>query len=269
VVYPRDGLFVPEPDTREAKYTLHNFLTFTSKVRAAFPEEAYRGTADAVVACGPWAHAQVEAPAKVIRFSESPWETWLYPQYVAAGRKLGLPGHEALTPDAQRFVSDTRELTLDYGRGLLTIDTPRTKATIGFLAEAETIDLHGLEVRAQVPFAAVAATSLDGHPIGQSRRVLLTAVGRAENTGQAWWPPDEKQRTRSTMSWMLSSQGRPPVITEPIRGAIRVRMPGTAKVYALDPTGRRMAELSATTEVGTVVLDPAQAKSIWCEIVLQ
>ena len=149
------------------------------------------------------------------------------------------------------------------------IDTARTKSAIGYLAKAGAIDLNGLRVDCRTSFAAVTATSLDGKPIGQSRRLLLTSVARAENTAQGFWPPTPEQAKRSPMSWMLPGEGRLPVIAEPVRGEIRLKVPGPATAYALDETGKRRGRLPTTTKDGVLSLDPAAARSVWCEIVAQ
>jgi hypothetical protein len=221
------------------------------------------------LACGISADAKVEAGTNVVRLAEKPWQTWLYPEFVEAARGFDLPGYDRMEPDSKRFLSDTGELSLDYGAGLLSINTPRTKSAIGYLAEAGPVDLDGLRVECRTEFAAVTATSLDGEPIGRSRHVLLTSVGRAENTAQGFWPPTPKQRSWSVTSWMLPAEGRTPVLAEPVRAELRLKVPGTATAYPLDPSGKRRDPLRTTTDSGVLLLDPAAAKSIWCEIVVE
>ena len=267
VVHTTEDTVTPRPHTGQAKHTCQRFLTFLSKVRTAFVEDAYRGDADAVLACGYSADVKVKGNAKVFRFDELPWETWLYPRFVDAARAAKLPGYEEVMPNGKRFDSDTGELSLDYEKGLLTIDTPRSKSAIGYLAKAGALDLNGLRVDCRTEFAAVTATALDGQPIGRSRRVLLTSVARSENTAQGFVPPAPKQRSWGHMTWMLPGEGRPPVIAEPVHAGLALRMPGEADVYALDATGRRGKRVECTREAGFVVFDPAAARSIWCEIV--
>ena len=266
VVHTPEDTYTPRPHTRYAKYTNYRFLTFTSKVRNAFIEDAYRGEADVALACGLSADAKTEGRAKVVRLAERPYEAWLYPDFVEAARKLRLPGYERMDPATKRFDSDTGELSLNYGEGLLMINTPRTKSAIGYLAKAGPVDLGGLRIDCETEFAAVTATSLDGQPIGRSRRVLLTSVARAENTSQGFWPPTPKQRSWSPMSWMLPGEGRPPVIAEPVRAKVRLKVPGPAEVYALSPTGKRRDRLETTSDSGVLLLNPATAGSIWCEV---
>lgn len=268
VVHTPEDTYTLRPHTRNAKYTNYRFLTFTSKVRNVFIDDAYRGDADVVLACGPSADAKVEGDTNVVRLAERPWEQWLYPKFVEAAQTLRLPGYDRMDAKAKRMGSDTGELSLNYGEGVLAINTPCTKSAIGYLAKADTIDLDGLHIDCQTEFATVTATSLDGVPIGQSRRMLLTSVGRAENTAQGFWPPTPRQRSWGPMSWMLPGEGRLPVIVEPVQAEVHLKVPGLASVYALDATGKRGDRLEATSDSGTLRLNPATARSIWCEIVV-
>jgi hypothetical protein len=71
------------------------------------------------------------------------------------------------------------------------------------------------------------------------------------------------------MSWMLPAEGRLPVIAEPVEADLRLEVPGPAAVYALDPTGQRRGPLETRADSGALVFNPAAAKSIWCEIVVE
>ncbi len=269
VVHTPKDTFTLRPHTRNAKHTAYRFLTFTSQVRNFFIKDAYRGDADAVLACGLSADATVEGGTRVIRLAARPWEEWLFPKFVEAARGLHLPGYERISSNTKRLDSDTGELSLHYGDGLWTINTPRTKSAVGYLAKAGRIDLDGLSIACETEFAAVTATSLDGAPIGRSRRVLLTSVGRAENTAQGFWPPTPKQRSWSHTSWMLPAEGRLPVIAEPVQAQLGLKVSGPARAYALDATGKRRGRVRATSDSGILLLNPAAARSVWCEIVVE
>jgi len=210
--------FTAGPSHREARRSAFRHLTYLSKVRNAFGK-----------------HAAATKTAKLV---------W---------------GARYAPPELRRYVSDTGELALETDRKLFTIDTPRTKAVVGFLgALGREVELEGLSVECSNPFAAVMATSLDGKPIGQSRRLLLTAVARAENTGQAYY------RNHSS----VPERGRLPVLAEPIRGTVALPVPGQATVYPLDETGKRKEPLAATIKQGTLSLQLDAAHSPWCEIVV-
>lgn len=269
VVQTLEDQYLPRPATTEATYTCQRFLTFMSKVRSAFVDDVYRGNADVALCYGPSAQAVVKGKAQAIRSERRPWDDWMYAEFVDAARELQLPGYESAVPREKCFVSDTGQLRLDYGRRLFTINTPCTKSAIGFLREVGSLDLDGMRVECETPFAALTATSLDGKPIGESTRVLLTSVARAENTAQGFWPPTAQQAKWSPVSWMLPGEGRLPVITEPVRATVLLAMPGRAAVYALDPSGRRQAQLKVRNDSSAVQIDPTAANSIWCEVVVE
>lgn len=268
VVHKIEDGYTPRPHTRYARYTNYRYLTFLSKVRNAFVQDRYDGNADVALACGGSADVEVADHVPVIRFRERPWDEWLYERFVEEARALKLPGYESMGTGNKRFESDTGELSLDYGRGLFTVDTARTQAVVGRLAAASRLSLSALDVRSDTDFAAVVVSSLDGKPVGRSRRMLVTAVARAENTAQGFWPPEPEEARRNTSSWMLPGEGRLPVIAEPVKGTIHIPAPGPVTAYALDSSGRRRRTVEVTTAGGAATLDPATARSIWIELVV-
>lgn len=269
VVHTAEDARSCRPATSHAEYTNQRFLTFISKVRTGFSDGAYRGKPDAILASGPSAKAEVAGATPAIRIPTMEWEDWQYPEFVRQARELGLPGYDAMDAEEKRFRSDTGELDLQYGRGTLTIRTPHTQSAIGFLPTNETIDLGALRVENRLPFAVISATSLDGKPLGESGKVLVSTVARAENTGQAFWPPTEEQAKRSHMSWMLPATGKAPVIAEPVDAVLTLPVPGEASVFALDPAGRRRQKIESRMKEGCLVFNPVTAKSIWCLIVAE
>ena len=157
----------------------------------------------------------------------------------------------------KQYISDTGELTLDSERHLFTIDTPRTKAVVGFLGELGRIELGGMTVECKTPFAAILVTALDGKPIGKAEHLLVTAVARAENTGQAYY--------RNHTS--VPERGRLPVLCEPVDATLALAMPGPPAVHALDETGKPTRRLPARRVARrTFVLDLAAARSPWCKV---
>lgn len=85
--------------------------------------------------------------------------------------------------DENQIISDTDQLYRNWTKRIGWIDTPYTKAAYGFLSDAEEISLNGLKLRVKTPFATIAISSLTNEPINKSSSLLLTAVGRANNTG--------------------------------------------------------------------------------------
>ncbi len=62
------------------------------------------------------------------------------------------------------------------GGNVMTINTPRTQAAIGFLGAAGKIELGDVAIDCKNDYAAILITSLDDQPIAQSKKVLITAM---------------------------------------------------------------------------------------------
>ncbi len=86
------------------------------------------------------------------------------------------------------IVSDTGQLawyTSKRRGGLVTIDTDRTSALVGFVRDHGVATSH-LGADISNTFAAITLSSLDGRSLSRSSRLLLTTTGRVANTGQVW-----------------------------------------------------------------------------------
>jgi hypothetical protein len=92
--------------------------------------------------------------------------------------------------------------------------------------------------------------TLDRLPLGESRKLLLVALGRAENQNMGWNP----DRTSVGNRW-----GSGPAVVQGVRGTVALPRGGW-QVDALDPTGAPKQRLAADTQ--TITLDPAH-KTIW------
>jgi hypothetical protein len=79
--------------------------------------------------------------------------------------------------------SDTNELGRNVTKGYGWIDSPRTKALYGRASKAGALELSGLTITCDTDFAVIALSSLTDKPIIESDSLLLTTVGRADNTG--------------------------------------------------------------------------------------
>lgn len=129
--------------------------------------------------------------------------------------------------------ADTGELLWQAGApatGLVTIDTPRSQAVIGF-AGGRSVALGDVTVEAQTPFCAITLGALDARPIAESSRLLVTATARTGNAGMAW-----NERRNSLAPW-----GAAPTWIEAVRATLRWRARPEATrvtVVPLDGAGR-------------------------------
>jgi hypothetical protein len=126
------------------------------------------------------------------------------------------------------IASDTGELCRDRERKLGWIDTPCTKAAYGMLGKAGALELDGLKLTVKTAFATVALSSLDGEPLENSANILLTAVGRADNTN-ARYNEDHTERFYV---------GDAPILIEVIEAEIEMKTSQPhLRLLAIDPDG--------------------------------
>lgn len=179
------------------------------------------------------------------------------------------PGADrVLSPDDEPFParlgevrSDTGELYHSWQRGYMTIDTPRTQAAIGFLGEIGNIELSALRLSCRTDFATIALSSLSDQPITRSGRLLLTAVGRVENSGTRY----------DLFHRRLVNTGRAPILCQPIVATVGIGTQNAAlKVYPVRPDGSRGEALPTTYRDGVLSFDIGpQANSIYYELVAE
>lgn len=149
--------------------------------------------------------------------------------------------------DGDRVTSSTGQLRHERKLGQVQIDTPRTQAVIGFQANA-AVKLANTELQLSNAFAVVSVSALDNQPIAASKRLLVSALGNAVNTGMQLMPSGNR----------LADPGQAPTLVEPIRGKLTLtNLTGPVdklKAYALGPSGERMRELAVTREKNHVTL---------------
>ncbi|HET6385501.1 MAG TPA: hypothetical protein VFJ58_19075 [Armatimonadota bacterium] len=148
----------------------------------------------------------------------------------AMRRWFGVP-NDSSSVHRDRLVSDTGEITRDSATGVLRVKTPRFEAIAGNLRPHDVSNgPDGLRVHSESDEGTVMALSLDGLPLGVSRRYLVQMTTGARNTGQIAHGP-QNGIGRAT----LVAGGDGPVRTsgEPIDDATRVWLDGrlVASVY--------------------------------------
>jgi len=113
------------------------------------------------------------------------------------------------------IVSDTGQLRWYHNEpraGLVTVDTDRSAALIGFVRQAKVSVAH-LAADVENEFSSIALTSLDGKPIADAAQLLLVATARAANQGMKW----NDDRT-TLLDW-----GNEPMVIEPVQGQITLK----------------------------------------------
>jgi hypothetical protein len=182
--------------------------------------------------------AQQVVDSRRLPRTEQPYFTPGFPlalplQHAVRIRSLdGQPTEKYPAVDASEIVSDTKELT--WKTGLVTVETDRTQALIGFLKK-NPAKLRNLSAGINNDFAAIVLSSMDARPLARSEKMLLTAGSRVSNTGLKW----NDAHTR------VANQGESPSLIEPVSGTVMLRGLEGAKTVtasALDGSGHAIGE---------------------------
>jgi hypothetical protein len=147
----------------------------------------------------------------------------------------------------------------DAARAHVVVNTPATRAVWG-LVGGQRFDLGGVGLvvgPVERDYAVLVLTSLDGRPIETAQRVLLAAVGSAENSGMTW----NAARTSVGNQW-----GTGPAQVNGIAAEIALPRRG-ARVFALDGRGQRAGEVvvNASGDGSRFAIGPEQ-RTLWYEI---
>ncbi len=122
--------------------------------------------------------------------------------------------------------------------GLVTVNTPRTQALIGFVSSHTVVDAN-LAAEVGNSFCTLQMSSLDDLPIARSSRMLLVAGGAVENTGERW----------NAVGTAVTDWGVSPTLIEPVRG--------TLILHDLAPA--RAVEMEAMDGAGEPIGSPVAA----------
>jgi hypothetical protein len=203
------------------------------------------------------------------------------PEALAAGRvvvRFTAAPQPPLLPDMRKYrrgsaiVAATGQLAWDTaGKGFFTVNTPGTKAVVGF-AQGKPIVLGGglsqvssgetgtvpfsLKVRMDCPYASIFLTALDRKvTLADAPRALLSAVARNCNSGFSYFAIGDK----------IIDNGKPPIMLEPVKAAISVSGRPVTAVHVLDHDGRRSGKV-LPVENGQFSIDGARDKTLYYEL---
>jgi hypothetical protein len=145
---------------------------------------------------------------------------------------------------AQTVVSSTGELKLDYGRGILTINTPQAQGISGNLRAAGPTALDAIKISCDLDLAHIIAVALDDRPLKTSRRILLQVMSEEQATGFTTEPADGPIRR-------ITNIGRDPWQVKRLSGEVEMRRPDARQlqVTPLDLYGLPRNPLGAADRI--------------------
>ncbi len=158
---------------------------------------------------------------------------------LATGSKASGSTKLPAAPSGNKLTADTKELVWDTSvanRGIVTVNTKRTKAVVGF-ANGRSFNLGGVvfkpgKTRNDWSTAGLVLTKGSSIFDQKGSTGVLVVTGEVANTGQKW--------TDSTKRSVGSNWGKSPTLIEVV--PMTVTLPAKAsgvKVYALDKKGAR------------------------------
>jgi len=148
-------------------------------------------------------------------------------------------------PSEQVFRSETGQITIDGAQDTLILDTQHTAggyASAGSIVEAPT---GGVTVKVLGADATVWVSALDDQPIQSSQRLLLTHLTDLQNTNIRYAEPERQ----TLLNW-----GELPHLVRVGQAEIGLRLdhPARYQVWALAPSGRRLARIPTRVQANTL-----------------
>lgn len=150
-----------------------------------------------------------------------------------------------------KIVSDNGQMWRDLNRQIGVIDTERTKVFYGMIGKGGSaastklrvpVDIHanGMSVDSYTDFGVIALSSLTNEPIETSDNMLLSAIGRARNTG-AQFDGDK-----------MLDIGRAPILAEVINANVKIKtaIGDKLRVWGVNAEGFYAGRVPATYEDG-------------------
>ena len=142
----------------------------------------------------------------------------------------------------KKITSSTGEIVWDYGQGLLTVNSPRSQAAVGFLAKAGPIKLGDVTIESNNEYGAIHVISLDGEPLTTARKILVQAF------------TEEKMYGFSASNGVIQNIGRTPITVRDIDAKVTLANGAGLKAVALDEQGYARGELQPQMADGSATI---------------
>lgn len=194
-----------------------------------------------------------------------PWQAAL--QRPTALRPPGPDGLKGAAPAGDVITSDNGELTWDAtpGRGVVLVNTPRTRGIIGSTARGSFAlgDVTVVPGPTLQNWAAITLTVMEGQDFTSPGRSLLTATGYVENSAMGW---RDTEKTTVGTDW-----GHAPSLIEGVPAEVTLPVPAArVHAWALDERGQRGAPVPVEDAGGKALVKIGPAfKTLWYEVVVQ
>lgn len=194
-------------------------------------------------------------PLKEFKYDQTTGKGQIDPLAFYTGRvEMGFDTDaDYVAPDLDQYMSATGnwvnaatgQVKLDMNRGLLTIDTPRSRGASGDLGAAGILDLTQIRLRLKNSFGSVLLSSLDDKPLEQSEKILVQYCTEAHLTGWETKPFTFNQAGQTYEGEQIVSIGVAPWAVEDADGyVVLLWSPNVVKAEQLDGNGYLAKDVS-------------------------
>ena len=163
-----------------------------------------------------------------------------------SGIKKSIDTEKFINMTGKTVKASTGNLKLDYGKGLLFINTPRSQGITGFFKKDTPLALHDVEITFNSDYGTVLVISLDDKKIGESNHILLQFF--TEENNYNWKISRVPGRKKNLIR--LENIGDAPLIVKSASGMVAFPkiVPKGWEIWTLDMNGRRIAQLHSLDE---------------------
>lgn len=153
------------------------------------------------------------------------------------------PGHVDLVN--RKVSSITGEIHLDWGNGVLTINSPRAQGVSGFLSSISHHEMDAVSINSNMSYGSILAVAMDDRPLLSSNSILLQAVSEDRPNGFMTRPVQsgdtaihEDVTTLSDGS-VITDVGAAPMMVRQLHGSISLNRPDASElsVFSCDANG--------------------------------
>ncbi len=151
--------------------------------------------------------------------------------------------------------SVTGEMSLDYGRGIFTLDSPYAKGISGFLSGDVGYVLDGLYIKSINDYATVSLVSMDGKPLADSEKILL-------QSGTVYRPEGWKEEASEYINngdtlqgYKILSTGSMPWKADALIMHVELRNEKVNEAILLNSAGYQVKKIKVKNQSGMAILD--------------
>jgi hypothetical protein len=163
--------------------------------------------------------------------------------FTGTASKTTLSDLKPLVDRAAKTVrSSTKELSLDYEKGLLVINAPLAQGASGNLQAAGPLTLGDCHVESAMDNGHIILVSLDGEPLRSSKRMLLQVMSEEKASGFA--TEDAGGGVKK-----ITNIGRDPWRVKNVQGSVKFSSGGALKIQPLDFNGYASGPAQSAAEL--------------------